>query len=133
MGKIKIDNTNWQESNKNNTKHRGNGIGTQNSELMAVICELIKKFLEQKYDCFKNQLENESSRKPSPTSGPNDGSTSLGSRVGPGIIGDGGDGHVGDTNIYVGIPDPDAEELADIINNIRLEEERLYGISTSCS
>jgi|TARA_R110000787_G_scaffold336_8_gene1280 hypothetical protein len=128
MGKLKIENGDWNAvKNKNNTKHRGEGCNTENynPDLLRKIQGLIEAFLQNKYKCFKEQLGNESNRKSPPVdmNAPNDGADTIGSRFGPGVIGDGiGDGYAGKSNIFVGLPDKDALELSEQIEALKKEE-----------
>ena len=120
MGVIKIPNTDWDAAkNKNNTKHRGEGVATENynDEILALICALIEAFLQQKYSCFKDQLTEESARKNAASGG----ATGGGDPVGPGRIGknDGSPGYTGGSNLYVGVPDPDAIELTNEIEKLK--------------
>lgn len=135
MGKLIIENGTWDGTqNENNTRHRGEGCACDNysPELLALIWALIEEFLLKKYGCFKDQLGNETSRKTPPvdTNGPNDGPATIGSGIGPGVIGDNpnGDlpGYAGKSSIFVGNPDPEAVELAEKIEALKAEEEAEY-------
>lgn len=129
MGKLIINNTNWENTkNVNNTKHEGNGVATKSIDrILPIIKPLIESFLEEKYKCFKDQLANESNRKPSVTDGPNEGEATIGTRIGPGIIGENvngnSPGYAGNTNLFVGVPDKEA-------TNISVEIEKTKRINT---
>ena len=135
MPKISINNGNWDSAqNENNTRYRGEGVGTENysPEIMRAIQLLIEAFLQKKYQCFKEQLSNESDRKINdPTFSESDsGPASIGSPFGPGIIGNNTDGkqpgYAGASNLFVGLPDEDAIELANAIEAIKLKEKLTY-------
>ena len=138
---IKIMNGNLNESKvTEDSKPRGDGSGTQNVDI-SVIIEMrieIEKYLEEKYDCFKSILANESSRKDDytnseQTSGTNPNIPYFGFPFGPGKIGDNVNGkkkgYAGKSNLFIGLPDPKAVALSKKIKQVKGEEEKQFEIT----
>jgi hypothetical protein len=142
--KIRIINGNLNESVVvDDGLPRGDGAGTQNSSIEVIIAMRIEieKFLEEKYDCFKSILANESSRKADytteveETSGSNNNIPYLGFPFGPGVIGDNRDGkkkgYSGKSNLFVGVPDKKAEDLSKKLETIIKEEKAKFEATTN--
>ena len=148
MGKLIINNTTCPAAcplttdDKNSTLPRGDGVRTEDykDEILQLICAIIEELLQQKYQCHKDQLQNESDREGDEEGDiPDSGGTptSPGTPFGAGVIGDGRNndignapGYIPNTNIYVGIPDPDVitpiENIYRIIeaNKADIQKER---------
>lgn len=133
---IKITNGNYEGSPQDQeTKPRGNGVDTQNYLVIeGVILQEIELFIQNKYNCFKHRLENESERKYEDDA-PFEDESSMGNipffgfPIGPGRIGNYAaskkkKGYAGKSNIYMGMPDKEAEDLADKIEKIIADEEK---------
>lgn len=128
------------------SKPRGEGSDTQNYlEVSGAIIQEIEIFLEQKYNCFKERLANESERKYEEEEPFEDDSMFnlnipfFGMRVGPGKIGNYGQsnrkrGYANSTNLYMGIPDKEAEDLAKRLERVKESEVKEHNktISENC-
>lgn len=136
--KFRIDNSKWQQEN-DEEKRVPNAEGINSSkystDILNKICSELEKFLEQKYQCLKNQLANESKRKPS-ESEPCSGESDIGSPVGPGIIGNNTTGNLpgyaGQSSLYVGQQPVDILSLNETIQDIINSNEELQRLLDKC-
>lgn len=144
---ITINNSSMEGASPDqDSKHRGEGADTQNYiEISGLIIQEVEIFLERKYNCFKQQLANESERKYEEEPPFEDDSVInlnlpfFGMQVGPGKIGSYAHsrrkrGYAGESNLYLGIPDREAEDLSKKLERIIKEEKEEYirTISDNC-
>lgn len=132
METLRINNGNLNEAQVvEDSLPRGEGSGTQDVSVEVLIqIEIeMEQYLEEKYFCFRNLLENESSRKEDYINEEESNNFNIpwfGFRIGPGKIGNNVNGKqkgfAGKSNLYMGVKDKRAEELAKKIEKIRAEE-----------
>lgn len=125
-------------SSDGDSRPRGDGADTQNYiEITGLVIQEIEAFLEKKYNCFKSRLATESQRKYEDEPQFEDDSVLslnlpfFGMQVGPGRIGSYANsnkkrGYVGNSNLYIGMPDREAEELSSRLEQIIVQEEEEY-------